>query len=107
MRNYLVVETRDAADHRDAARTLDLACGLARQGNGATVLMTDNAAFNARGAAAYPIDKALEAGVEIRVDTFAMKERGIGEDELAKGVTVGSMDDVVDHLINGSCVMWR
>lgn len=107
MREYLIVETRDAADHRDAERALELACGLARSGQPATLLPTENGAFNARRAHRYAIAEAVAAGVSIRVDSAALEERGIGEEELKDGIAVAGLDSVVDHLIGGSCIIWR
>jgi predicted peroxiredoxin len=107
MREYLIVETRDAADHRDAERALDLARGLSRAGSPATILLTENGAFNARRSHGYAIGNAIKDGVALCVDSFALEERGIREEELKGGISVSSMDSVVDHLINGSHVIWR
>lgn len=107
MREFLIIETRDAVDHLDAARTLDLACGLSRTGSPATVLLTENGAFNARRSSEYSVRKALEDGVSICVDSFALNERGIGDDELKSGISLSNMEAVVDHLLDGSQVIWR
>jgi len=43
--------------------------------------------------------------VKILADDFALQERGITK--LAEGVSVGSIDVVVDHLAAGHKVMWH
>jgi hypothetical protein len=107
MGEFLIIETRDAADHRDTERTLDLACGLSRAGNATTVLLTENGAFNARRSSHYATGKAVKDGVRVLVDSFALGERGIVDEDLQKAISPGNMDSVVDHLIKGSHVIWR
>ena len=107
MKALLIIETRDAADHADAARTADLAREILRTGRPAMILLTDNGAFNARRAHPYATGRAVTDGLQICVDTFALAERGIGEDELQDGISVVTLDTIVDRLIEGHCVVWR
>lgn len=107
MRQYLLIETRDAADHHGAAEAVELAIGIAGTGAPCAMLLTENAAFSARNGVLSPIESAISAGVEIRVDRFAMAERAISDDELKPGIAVGGPDFVVDHLLDGSRVIWR
>ena len=107
MRQFLLIETRDAADHHGAAEAFELAIGIAGTGASCAMLLAENAAFSARRGAPSPIEAAISAGVEIRVDRFAMAERAISDDELKPGIAVGGPDFVVDHLLDGSRVIWR
>ena len=107
MRELLVVETRDAAEHRDPARVMELVAGMHRNGIPATVFLTENAAFNARSGAFGAVDEAVSKGITIAVDRFALEERGILEDQLSAGIAVADVGLIVDRLRSGSCVMWR
>ncbi|HKX90923.1 MAG TPA: hypothetical protein VJM15_00645 [Sphingomicrobium sp.] len=104
MKELLIVETRDAADHADPARMADLAAGVARAGVPATIFLTDNGAFNCR---RDSLERAMAAGVQVHVDRFALGERGIGEATVPEAVALAGIELVVDRLADGACVMWR
>lgn len=107
MRELLIIETRDAADHKDPARMTELAIGMASAGVPATILLAENGVFAARPTADDDIDQAIARGVRIAADEFALEERGIDCTSLRAGVSVETVDLVVEHLTGGSCVMWR
>lgn len=107
MRELLIIETRDAADHKDPARMAELAAGMHRMGIPATIFLAENGAFNARGNGEPGLAAAISEGVNVAVDRFAMDERGIGEKQLTKGISVADIELVVDRLADGACVMWR
>lgn len=106
MKELLIVETRDAADQRGPGRMAELAAGLSRRGVKATILLAENAAFNAR-RGGDRLAAAMRAGVEVAVDRFALEERAIPTDRLANGVAACTVDLVVDRLAAGACVIWR
>src|SRR5688500_10053630 len=107
MRQLLVIETREAAEQRGPAEMAKLAQGMARLGVPTTIFLTENGAFNARRGEPCPLDSAISDGVQVRVDGSALTERGISADELRNGVSVGEIDLVVDHLVDGSRIIWR
>lgn len=107
MRELLIVETRDAADHKDPERMVELALGTLRTGVPASIFLAENGAFNARRGAVCPLDAAMAEGVRVAVDGFALQERGIASEQLHDGVSVEDVDLVVDRLSDGACVMWR
>ena len=107
MRELLIVETRDAAEHRGPERMVELAAGMVRVGVPATIFLTENAAFAARHRPDGLAASAIAAGVAVAVDRFALHERAIAETELESGVEPSSIDIVVEHLAVGNCVMWR
>lgn len=107
MRELLIVETRDAADHKDPERMVELALGTLRSGVPASIFLTENGAFNARRSAQCPLDDAMAEGLRVSVDRFALEERGIAPEQLHDGVSVEDVDLVVDRLSDGACVMWR
>ena len=107
MQQLLIIETRDAADHRDPARMAELAASMCGSGVPATIFLAENGTFNARGNGATGLQSAMAAGVSIAVDRFAIAERGISESSLQDGVCVADVDLIVDRLADGACVMWR
>ena len=107
MRQLLVIETRESAEQRGPAEMAKLAQGIARLGVTTTIFLTENGVFNARRSEPCLLDSAISDGVQVRVDGLALTERGISTDELRDGVIVGEIDLVVDHLVDGSRIIWR
>ena len=107
MKQLLIVETRDAAEHRGPARMAELAIGMVQAGVRATVFLTENGAFSARKKPAGFAARALAGGVSIAVDRFALQERAIDESELESGIAPSDVDLIVEHLSAGGCVIWR
>jgi len=107
MRQLLIVETRDAADHKDPARMVELAAGMNRGGVPTTIFLAENGAFNARDAGDRPLERAIADGVRVAVDRFALEERAIDADLLGDGIAVADVGLIVDRLADGACVMWR
>jgi len=108
MTRYMIVETRDAHEARDVAWMADLAANLQRNGPAAAVMLAENAVFAARASAIAPTVRTLaEAGCQVFADRYALRERGIRDAELAKGVKPADLDVVLDALETGASVMWR
>jgi predicted peroxiredoxin len=107
MRELVIIETRDAADHNDPERMAEFAIGMVRTGVPATIFLAENGAFSARGSGALRLDAAIAAGVRVAVDRFALDERAINEATLTEGVVVADVDLLVDRLADGACLMWR
>lgn len=106
MRELLIIESRDAADHKDPAHMAELAAGMSRAGVPTSIFLVDNGAFNARGTDSR-LAAAMAHGVQVAVDRLAMEERGIEERALSEGISVGDIEMIVDRLAGGACVMWR
>ena len=107
MKELLIVETRDGADHKDPERMAELAAGMSRIGIPATLFLTENGAFAARSGHPLALDDAMSAGVRIAADTFALGERGIPAGQVRDGIIVDTVGLVVDALDRGATVMWR
>jgi predicted peroxiredoxin len=107
MKELLIVETRDAAEHQDTARIAELAAGVSRSGVPATIFLAENGAFAAKRGSGSALDAAVSAGVHLAVDRFALEERGIPEGQLRQGVAVEGADFIVERLAGGATVMWR
>ena len=106
MKDVLIIETRDAAEHRGPERTVELATGLQAAAVPASIFLAENAVFAARRGLDL-LDPAIQGGVAIAVDEFALSERGISATELRDGVSVAGVGLVIDRLVAGSCVMCR
>ena len=107
MKELLIVETRDGADHKDPSRMAQLAADVSRGGIPATFFLTENGVFAARAGHPLGLGEALSAGVRIAADTFALRERGIAEGQLRDGITADGVALIVDALDRGATVMWR
>lgn len=107
MRHLLIIETRDAAEHHGPADTAGLARAMNRSGVASTIFLTENGAFNARRGGPCLFDAAISEGVEVQVDGSALSERAIAAEALSAGIGVSDIAIIVDHLTNGSQVMWR
>jgi hypothetical protein len=109
MGDYVVVETRDPFDSADVTALYDLSGALGREGNGVTVFLTQNGVLPARAASSAAPRLAELAGTgRVWADTFALRERGIRDDELVAGVTPVSMESVVDLIVrDGTKVIWH
>lgn len=106
MKELLIVETRDAAEHRGPERDAELATGMRRAAVPTTIFLTENGVFAARHGHKM-LDDAMAAGVAVVADSFALSERGIEPEELRDGIDVSDVGLVVDRLAAGSCVVWR
>ena len=107
MRQLLIIETRDAADHKDPAHIVELAIGMSRSGVPTTIFLAENGAFNARDAGDRRLEASISDGVRVAVDRFALEERAINPESLADGIAVADVELIVDRLADGACVMWR
>ncbi len=108
MTRYMIIETRDPHDVRDVEWMAALAANLQRGGASATVMLAENGVFAARtGASASPLRKLTDAGCQVLADRYALRERGIRDADLAKGVKPVELDAVVDALEAGVSVIWR
>jgi hypothetical protein len=107
MKELLIVETRDAAEHHGPERMTELAEGMVQAGVPTGIFLTENAVFAVRGPAEGPFAGAMAGGVSVTADLFALNERGIEGEELHGGIETSDVDLIVRRLATGACVMWR
>ena len=108
MARYLLIESRDPWDSADTGTWLELARGLAAEGNQVTLMLVQNGVLPARrSAASGPLSELSAAGVEILADDFSLRERGIPTERLADGVQPAPIDIVIDRMVAGDKVMWH
>lgn len=99
MSQYLFVESQDPLEDRGAEAYLATALELRRQGHPVTVFFVENGALATRQGARVPLRDSLhEAGATLRVDEFALRERGIASTALAAGLAAGTVEDIVTLL---------
>ena len=106
--DMMVVETRDPFAVRDVEWTAGLLAALRQSGTPCTLVLAENGVLGARAGATPPgLAGLAETGVLILADRFALRERGIEDDELAAGISPTELDVVVDRLAAGGRVLWR
>jgi len=85
----------------------DLALKLKKAGNDVTLFLLENGVLAARaGAEVDGLSAAVSAGVHVKADDFALRERGITAERLMSGVETAPLDVVVDHMAAGHKVIW-
>ena len=108
MAKYLLIESRDPFDSNDVANFYQLANGLVQEGNEVTVFLVQNGVLPARNSSkSKPLSDLAENGVAVLADDFSLRERGIEAGRLADGVQASSLDIVIDHLADGTKVIWH
>ena len=108
MSAYLLLESRDPFDSNDVGQYLELAEGLAKQGDTVTLFLVQNGVLAARrSTASKALTKLAQAGVTVLADDFSLKERGISNDRLAEGIKPAPLDTVVDQLAEGVKTLWH
>jgi sulfur relay protein TusB/DsrH len=109
MGSYVLVETRDPFESAAVGDAYELAAGLADNGDDVTIYLAQNGVLAARRAArsAQRLGT-LATRTRVLADDFALRERGIGADELAAGVQPSSMDELIDLVMeDGRKVIWH
>ena len=108
MARYLLIESRDPWESADTGTWRELATDLVKEGHTVTFFLLQNGVLPARRSAGSAALSALaDAGVEVLADDFSLRERGISADRLAPGVRPAPIDTVIDHMVEGSKVVWH
>jgi len=107
MANYLLIESRDPYATHEVRHDFHLACNLAKAGNKTTLFLVQNGVIPTRkNAISSGLLHALDNGVEILCDEFSLRERGISEDTIMPGINIAPIDTIIDHMVDGSKVLW-
>ena len=86
MARYVLVESRDPVDTRDVGYYCDLALKLAEKGEQVTLFLVQNAVLAVRKELTdNPLTRVANSGVEVLVDSFSLRERGIRDEEHLPG----------------------
>ena len=108
MEKYLLIESRDPFESADVDYYYDLAGNLARKGNAVTLFLVQNGVLpTRRGPKSDALAALARDGVEVLADEFSLRERGIGVERLAKGVSPAPLERVLDLLGEGRKALWH
>lgn len=100
MASYLLIETRDPFDSRDAHFVVETATQLKRSGNDVKVFLVQNGVLAARKSARHShLPRLAEEGITLLADDFSLKERGIQSGEMLPDIAESSIDALVDLLV--------
>ena len=100
MKNYLLIESRDAFESRDARFVEQTATALRQRGNEVTVFLLQNGVLGSRQKCrCSTLARMVQAGVKVVADDFSLRERGIQSEELAPGIQLSNMEALVDSLV--------
>ena len=107
MSKYLLIESRDPFDTKEVSNDYQLAADLAKSGNETTLFLVQNGVLPVRkNAKRNGLDTLLDGGVKIVCDEFSLRERGIYSSAIAKGIEIGPLDIVVEHLAANNKTIW-
>ena len=108
MSSYLIIESRDPFGSRHFGQRCELAIGLRSDGAPVTVFLVENAVLGARASARLgDIPKLAKAGVTVLADEFALRERGVGRDEVLAAVRPAGLESLVALLAAGAKTRWN
>jgi hypothetical protein len=98
--NYVFIESKNPFDSPDADFVTEKAVALKKKGHTVTVFLVKNGVLGARKLAARSQMPAIvESGVTVLADDFSLQELGISMDECAPGLQEGTMDRLIDLLV--------
>ncbi len=107
MAKYLLVESRDPFETNDTHDYYDFAAELTKEGE-VTLFLVQDGVFPARQCGeSQRLTDLAKAGVRVLAEEFSLRERGIRNDRLAKGVELAGLDVVIDHLAEGRKALWH
>src|SRR5262245_1505270 len=106
---YVFIESRDPIASSTSGFVANTATALRDRGRPVTVFLVQNAVLAARAGARGSTVGALAArGVEVLVDDFSLRERGIEAGDMPPGVREASIDALVDLLTEpGTKAVWH
>jgi hypothetical protein len=104
-----MIESRDPFESGDVSYFYNLATDLAAAGERVTLFLAQNGALAARkDAKGDPLGGVLKSRIEVLVDSFALRERGIQDSERHPSVKPAAIGNLVDHIMeDGAKVLWH
>ena len=111
MARYVLIESRDPFEYGDSLYMYNLAGDLAGKGNSVTLFLIQNGVLTTRkGVKDNPVTalKQKAPAVNVEADDFSLRERGIAQSGIVGGVSVSSVDNLVDLLVqDGAKIVWH
>lgn len=105
MAKYFLIESRSPFDSTEVNNNYLLASDLADAGNDTTLFLVENGVLATRASAQINALENLNQ-VNILVDGFSLRERGISKSELKSNLKIASVKDVVDAMAEGQKTIW-
>lgn len=108
MPGYLLIESRDPFESTGASRTCELAMQLRAAGHEVALFLVQNGVLAVRsGARRADLDKVIKTQIEVLVDDFSLRERGISSFSLISGVHPAPIDSIVERMTAGWNALWH
>ena len=98
MTKYIFIESRDPFESRDTSFIAETASSLKLRGHDVTVFLLQNGVFAARNSP-HSLAQLTDKGITVLADDFSLKERGMENLELARGIQQAPIDKLVDALV--------
>ena len=98
MTKYIFIESRDPFESRDTSFIAETASALKQRGHEVTVFLLQNGVFGARNSP-KSLAKLADAGINVLADDFSLKERGMDDTELARGIRPAAIENLVQALV--------
>jgi hypothetical protein len=107
MSDYLLISSDDPFESRRAERPRTLVAQLTNRHASVSVYLVQNAVLGARRICPHsPFAELASARVELLVDDFSLRERGIDPAALLPGMKPASVDTVITRLASGCKTLW-
>jgi len=98
--NYVFFESRDPFDSPGTTLVSETAVALKLKGHTVTVFLVQNGVLGARKLAnKSQVPAIVKSGVTVLADDFSLQQRGIAMDECAPGLQAGTIDRLIDLLV--------
>jgi hypothetical protein len=96
---YLLIESQDSFSTNVVQEHVEFAAALKRAGNDVALYLVQNGVLPCRsGSDGECLHEAVAAGIEVLADDYSLRERGIGNADVARGVKPAAIDLVIERL---------
>ena len=103
MSGFLLIESRSATEAPEVREFLDMAAELSREGHEIDLFLIQNGVLlAARGADPCLAALANRHNVSVWADRFSLQSRALNSGELAPGIRIAGMPEMVGLLTSGS-----
>ena len=108
MSHYLLIESRDPFESKGFSQRCELALALIAESASVTLFLVENAVLGTRVTAKVrELEKLAKAGVKVRADAFALRERGIDARQISAAVEPAELDALIAHFADGAKTLWN
>ena len=108
MGQTVLIGSRNPLEGADAAFVWTLAGQMAATGEDVTLMLVENGVLAARQGAQVPqLAELAAAGVTLRADDFALRERGIAAERVDDRVASTDIAFIVERMAAGDRVLWQ